>query len=52
MQYPEGKPIEFISSGIGYDYVKGHPYLMDFEPIKKQVDLIERIQKKINKKIY
>jgi len=46
-KYPFDKPIEFISSSIGYDYVKSHKYLMDFEPIKKHVDKIEHVQKKI-----
>ncbi|MDZ7848172.1 MAG: hypothetical protein U5L96_16260 [Owenweeksia sp.] len=46
-KYSYDKPIEFISSSISYDYVKSHKYLLDFEPIKKHVDKIEHVQKKI-----
>lgn len=50
--FPDGKPIELISSDIGYDYIKTHKYLLSFEPIGKQVTIIEQIQKNIKDGIY
>ncbi len=46
-KYIEGNPIEFISSSIGYDYVKSNPHLLGFEPIKKHIEIIEQVHKKI-----
>jgi hypothetical protein len=46
-KYVEGKPIEFISSSIGYDYVKSNPHLLGFDLIKKQVEIIEQFHKNI-----
>ncbi|MGV9012883.1 MAG: hypothetical protein ACOH13_09850 [Flavobacteriales bacterium] len=51
-KFPDDKPIELISSGIGYDYVKEHTYLLRFEPIQKQVTIIEQIQKNIEDGVY
>ncbi|MFA7380517.1 MAG: hypothetical protein WC150_08660 [Bacteroidia bacterium] len=50
--FPVGKPIEFISSAIGYDYVSSNPHLLDFKPIKKQMKIIEQIHKNINEGVY
>lgn len=51
-QFADNKRVEFISSGIVYDYVKSHKYLLDFEPIKKHVEIIEQIHKNIEDGIY
>lgn len=50
--FPEKKQIEFFSSGLVYDYIKNHKYLLDFEPIKNQVEIIEQIQKNIEEGVY
>jgi len=46
-KYVEGKPIEFISSSFGYDYVKSNLHLLGFDLIKKQVEIIEQFHKNI-----
>lgn len=46
-KYSYKKPIEFISSSIGFEYVQSHRYLLDFEPIKKHIEIIEQVHKKI-----
>ncbi len=51
-QFADKKRIEFISSGIVYDYVNSHKYLLDFEPIKKHVEIIEQVHKNIEDGIY
>ena len=51
-KFTDKKRIEFISSHIGYDYVMTHKYLLDFEPIKNHVDIIEQVQKNIEKGVY
>lgn len=50
--FPEGKRIEFISSHLGYDYVKANPHLLAFKPIKEQVEIIEQINQNIKKGVY
>lgn len=51
-KYSNKKRIEFISSHIGYDYVMTHKHLLDFEPIKKHIKIIEQVQKNIEEGVY
>jgi hypothetical protein len=44
--------VDFISSDIGYDYVKSHKHLLDFEPIKQHVGIIEQIHNNIENGVY
>lgn len=50
--FTDNKRIEFISSGIVYDYVTSHKYLLHFEPIKKHIEIIEQVHKNIEDGIY
>ena len=50
--YPKDKPIAFISSSIGYAYVKSNPYLLEFEPINIHMEKIEQIHKNVEDGIY
>lgn len=50
--YPEKKQIEFVPSHIVYDYIMTHKYLLDFEPIRKHVEIIEQVQKNIEEGVY
>ena len=51
-KFNDNKRIEFISSGIAYDYVYTHKYLMDFEPIKKHIEIIEQVHKNVEDGTY
>jgi len=51
-QFSNKKRIEFISSSIAYDYVNSHNYLLDFEPIKKHIEIIEQVHKNIEDGVY
>ena len=50
--YPKSKSIEFISSGIGYVYVKSNQHLLDFRLIEFHVEIIEQVQKNIEEGVY
>ena len=50
--FPTDKPVEFIPSSIGFDYVESHPYLLEFEPIKKHIELINGVHKNMESGTY
>jgi acyl carrier protein len=50
--YQEGKRLEFISSSIGYTYVKQNPHLLENNQIKEQYDIIKKISKNIEDGVY
>lgn len=50
--FPKDKRIEMISSAIGYEYVKSHKYLLDFEPIERHIEIIEQVHKNIEEGVY
>lgn len=51
-KYKDNEQIEFMPSSIGYEYVMTHRYLLDFQSIKKHVEIIERVQKNIEDGVY
>ncbi len=40
--YDAGRPIEFISSDMAYDWIKAHAYLRNDPVIKKEVTIIKK----------
>ncbi len=51
-KFADKKRIEFISSAVVYDYVNSNKFLLDFEPIKERIEIIEQVQKNIEDGIY
>lgn len=50
--FKQNEMIPFISSRISYDYVMSHSYLLEYNKIKSEIKIIDRLLDKINKGIY
>ena len=50
--FQSDKSIEFISSDIAYKWTQENSHLLEYDKIKEQVKIIEKIQENIEKGVY
>ena len=50
--FSNNKPVEFINSAYGFNYVKDNPHLLQNQEIKKHFDIILKVQENIEKGVY